>query len=947
MISSSRATASSVETAPVLERELETQCISDALDRARDGAGTAIVIEGEPGIGKSTLVRQAVREARQRGLSVLRAQGGELEQSRPYGVVSELFAAVAADDRRADLFSGPAAVIEPLLGIGHLPDAPGSNDHLRDPFANVHGLFWLVINLAERGPLLIVVDDAQWADEPTLRFLHRLVQRIDELPVVLLVAMRPDGEGAESATGKLLRAERTMTTLTLEPLTEAGTGDLLSRVAGRPIEEDLRRVSWQATRGNPFFVTELGSEMGRRLPAADPTGEPPVVPDRVGRFIEARLAAGDDSAHRLAAAVAVLGEGATLRAASRLAGLDRDAGVEAARWLTDAGILDDGPAIAFRHPIVRSAVYGALHGPERSALHRRAGMLLADEGADLGVIGAHLRETEPSGDAGVAALLEKAAMDALARAEPQAARTLLQRAIAEPPKASDHARLLAMLARAEAAAGLPVAAETYAQAMAMVDEPVRRAELLLELGHALVRSGQWVAAREAFERGLAQASELDPTLQARLEAGYLSAAWITMEDRARIGPRVDRILASVELGAANRELAVWVAFQQGALVTSTAREMADLVKRALTEAPIERLTHEGQLIEVGAGLLVETDELDFEYDMLTRALEAARRSGPIGKVGVYAYCRSWPNYYAGRLTDAIADTEEALRAGALGWETFIPAAATVAALAHIERDELPEAERVIALDPMQWGGRIDTAMLVPLAAGRVALARGKTTEALEHFRQAAEGAGAAFMRNIAPVEWRAWFATALFAAGRRDEARAIVDEGIEIARAWGADWGLGTILRVSGLVEGGGMGISLLRESEVLLSNGPARLEHARVLVELGAALRRHGSLVEARTVLARGADLALPLGARAILARAVSEQRAAGARPRRIALTGVDALTPAERRVAQEAMAGRSNREIAQALFVTPKAVEFHLANVYRKLDIGSRGELTGVMSG
>jgi DNA-binding CsgD family transcriptional regulator len=149
------------------------------------------------------------------------------------------------------------------------------------------------------------------------------------------------------------------------------------------------------------------------------------------------------------------------------------------------------------------------------------------------------------------------------------------------------------------------------------------------------------------------------------------------------------------------------------------------------------------------------------------------------------------------------------------------------------------------------------------------------------------------------------------------------------------------------MVDGGAEGIAMLHEAEELLHGSPARLEHARLLMTLGATLRRNGSLIEARGVLTRAADLAQRLGARAILRRATDELRAAGARPRRIALTGVDALTPAELRVAQEALAGRTNREIAQALFVTPKAVEYHLANTYRKLGIGSRAELARAMGG
>ena len=187
---------------------------------------------------------------------------------------------------------------------------------------------------------------------------------------------------------------------------------------------------------------------------------------------------------------------------------------------------------------------------------------------------------------------------------------------------------------------------------------------------------------------------------------------------------------------------------------------------------------------------------------------------------------------------------------------------------------------------------------------------------------------------------------ALLQDGRRAEARELAEEGVEIARAWGARWPLGAALRISGRVTGGAAGLEQLREAETLLRDSPARLEYARLLMTLGATLRRHGTLTDARDVLSRAADLAQRIGARAILGRATSELRAAGARPRRIALTGVASLTPAELRVANEALAGHTNREIAQALFVTPKAVEFHLANTYRKLGIEGRSGLAAAMA-
>jgi Predicted ATPase len=227
--------------------------------------------------------------------------------------------------------------------------------------------------------------------------------------------MRPDGDSPESQAGRLLRADRATTHLPLEPLTEGAVGALMSSVAGRRIDDDLRGASWQATRGNPFFVTELGSELARMEPGlrdADQIGS--FVPDRVGRFVEARLAAVAPSERRLAEAVAVLGESATLRRAVSVAGIDPATGVDAARRLAEAGILDGTSAIAFLHPIVRTGVYASVPDASRASLHRRAALLLADEDADIGVVGTQLREAERSGDPRAVELLIAAADDALA-----------------------------------------------------------------------------------------------------------------------------------------------------------------------------------------------------------------------------------------------------------------------------------------------------------------------------------------------------------------------------------------------------------------------------------------------------------------------------------------------------------------------------------------------------
>ena len=200
-------------------------------------------------------------------------------------------------------------------------------------------------------------------------------------------------------------------------------------------------------------------------------------------------------------------------------------------------------------------------------------------------------------------------------------------------------------------------------------------------------------------------------------------------------------------------------------------------------------------------------------------------------------------------------------------------------------------------------------------------------------------------RNPALVAWRSPAALALLQLGERDEARRLVAEELELARGWGAPRALGAALRAGGLIEGGKRGLAQLGEAVEVLSSSPAKLEHAKARTELGAALRRAGQRAQAREHLRRAVELASICGAAALAVRAETELLATGARPRRVALSGVESLTPSERRVAEMAAQGPTNREIAQALFVTQRTVEVHLTSIYRKLDISSRSQLAAAL--
>ncbi len=331
-----------------------------------------------------------------------------------------------------------------------------------------------------------------------------------------------------------------------------------------------------------------------------------------------------------------------------------------------------------------------------------------------------------------------------------------------------------------------------------------------------------------------------------------------------------------------------------------------------------------------------------DRDFLTRAIATAESTFSFGKVGVYSYYRAWPNYYTGELAAAEADAQTAMTLAEHGYDTFHPSSCAVLMFALIERGDLEAAEKTSRLENPSWIGRVDAATMIPIARGRLHMEQGRVDDALVEYATARETCAAMGRRLQIPMDWRTWTIEALVQAGRRDEARDVAAEHATIAEAWGATWPLGVALRAAGVAEGGSDGIEMMQRAVALLSTTPARLELARALVSLGATLRRHGSVIDARSTLSQAMDLAYRCGATGLAERARDELMLAGSRPRRYVLRGVGSLTPAERRVAELAADGRTNREVAQALFVTPKAVEYHLANAYRKLEIASRRELS-----
>ena len=930
----------------LLEREREFDSLARIVRAARDGTSAVVWIEGEAGIGKTALVSAARELASGAGMAALSARGGDLESEFAWGVVRQLFDATVARAPardRAGLLAGAAALALPALGI-EAREGPADASH-----ATLHGLYWLTINLAERQPLLLAVDDAHWADSPSLRFLAHLLPRIAELPIMLLLASRPPsaerGPGAELLTR--IAAEPTLRTLRPSALSESASVTLVREQLAGDASDDVCLACHELSGGNPFLLRTLIAELDDEDGGAGRVTAEHVrrmTPAAVSASVLPRLARLPDGALALARAVAILGTTAPLHTARLLAGLGVDEAAACAAAAIRAGILTEDEPLAFVHPLVRAAVYGDLSGPERSRWHHRAARLIADEKAPPDRIAPHLVQSIASGDRWTVDQLRRGAADAWARGAPDVAADYLRRALGESVADAARGEVLFELGQVELVQDPALALADLSEAVALVGDRHRRASVALDLGNALTLVGRLADAIPVLGRGIAELDGDGPSeLRASLETAQLGAArWEAsaqglrrqlvegIRKRAAAGERLDPRLHS--------QLAIEDAAQGKDRVAAVQHARAAL---AVAEPPTGGATSaipEAMLVLVFADLADEARSAIEEWLATARA-----RAWPLA-IALGATAATIGCLYRGAISDALASARGAVTPGTEIRLAPVSIAFLLEALS--ERGEIVAAraeleQRGLAGElPYAWA---TTPLL--LARGRLRAATGDHAAAVVDLLAAGERSEAWGVRNPAMHPWRSSAAVSLAQVGERERAIRLVDEEIELARRWGTPRAIGVALRAAGVVHGGQPGLALLREAATVLEPSSAPLEHARALTDLGAALRRAGLRAEARDQLRAGLDLAHHLGGIAVASRARDELAIAGARPRRDALRGRDALTPSELRVAQLASSGRTNREIAQELFVTLRTVEAHLTSGYGKLGIASRQQLAAAL--
>lgn len=802
-----------------------------------------------------------------------------------------------------------------------------------------------------------------------------MTERLGPERAVMLATTRPRPPGAPLREIDRLRLRDGVRVLALGPMPVPLLQQELCRRTGRPVDRSVALAVRDVTDGRPRFLHELLSILAQRQvvppghpaaghPALDATSLGEVVLPRLAHEVVARLDRLTIAATDLVQALAVLGDGTDLPLVRQLAGIDRRAAERGIDAAVGAELLAPSLPLRFSFPLLRAAVYHEVSAGHRSRLHAQAAALLAQRGAETRSVCDHLMRTDAADDHDRAAALHHAARVATAEDE-EWTRRCLERALREPPAPDRVADVLLDLAAAEARSAPLQALSRLLQAMRLgAADPVTLAGLaatvLRRVPARTVRDRDVLAQLRTFLSDLPPSADAT-RLDLLLALGHAEGC-TTLGDLAAVRSLTDRVSAMPPAApapvrfappAVRRQVRALLALERlRAGPPPAACAIADELVATLDPAEIggtDLAASELQLASV-VGLLCCGR---FGAEAVLRAVAVSATAAGDARTGarveaVLALSALWQ----GALDEAVIRADEvtahlrAVPGDRDGWADHMASACRAAAL--LDKGDVVGA-MVAAPDPlpMRAGSRLPLVAdaVAQLLAGdtraRCELALGQAIEATES-AAAVEGLAKAMgAGGSALTQWRVVAAAAAKSAGRRRLAEAAAAAAVAEARQFGEPRTLGAALRASAGVRGLSEGLPLLLESRRVLKESAARLEQARTDLELGRALLAAGQLDDGRGVLRRAAHLASLCGADALLELAADHLRASGCRPRRVAMTGWEALTPAEARVTAMAADGATNAAIAAALVLSAKTVEGHLANAYRKLGIASRREL------
>ena len=925
----------------LLERTHELELLGRLVERVQAGHPAIALVEGPAGIGKSRLLTATRKRAGAAGFRTLAARGSDLERGLPFGVVRQLFEPALVDpERRERWLAGSAAAAARVFDPAEVDNPSGDAG-----FSVLYGLSWLTANAAADGPLLLAIDDLHWCDRASLRFIAYVMRRLEDLGVLVAATIRDGEANVDLKMVGEITQDPAAVSIRPDALSRDAVTELVRQRLGPGADRSFVAVCHRATGGNPLLLHEV-------LKTMQADGVPPdaqhsdairdIGPRAVSRSVLLRLGRLHGDAVAVARAVAVLGDGAGLPATAALSGLDETRVAQATRSLAAAEILRPESPPSFVHPLVRDAVYLDLVPAERELQHERAARTLIELEAAPELIATHLLMVPCRSDRWVTTLLHDAGRAAIRRADPESAVSYLRRALAEPPPANQRASLLLDLGTAEALANEKAASAEHLKAgYETISDPLARATTAETLARVLLftapASEGAAVAREAADQVPAEFADVRWRLEA-LELFSVNLGAHVPDATARLEAARDGLRGD---GVGARMLA-GVAAADWATTGGSASECCELAREALADGLL--VAADPAPMGTVTGSVLDLAGLDEALAVFETANAEAHRSGSVlALAGIYV-CQGAAWLARGELAEAEAALQ--LADGVTDPWRSAPAevsygAASMAELL-IERGDLASARDLLARQPpMPPGSDIDG--LARRADAELLIAERNWQEALaaaDRYRDTLRDR----LVNPAWAPWRSLRAQALAGLGRDEEAVEMLEQELAWARRWGAPGPVARVLRLLGTIDREAR-LDRLREAVEVAEESSARLEYAKALVAYGSALRRGRKPAAAREPLRRGLELAAQLGAPPVADHARTELYAAGGRPKRDALTGPDSLTPSERRIAELAAEGQGNREIAQALFVTPKTVEFHLTSVYRKLGINTRVGLTEIL--
>jgi DNA-binding CsgD family transcriptional regulator len=896
-----------------LGRTDECQRLDGMLARARGGQSAVLVIRGEPGIGKTALLRYAARQAS--GLRIAEVEGVEAEMELPFAAIHQLC---------TPMLGGLDALAKPQQDSLRVALGITSGDP-PDRFLVAVAVLNLLAATAEARPVLCLVDDAQWLDAASVQALGFVARRLLAEPVAIVFSLR------EPATTVALDG---LPQLSLEGLDEPDARALLSRAVPGPLDDDVRDRIIAETRGNPLALTELSQSMSPAERAggfAPPAGSD--LPSRLQEEYRRRVAELPEATQRLmlVAAADPLADATLLwRAAERLS-MDPSALAHAA----EAGLLEVDDHVRFHHPLVRSAVYQAASVDERRRVHEALADA-SDPDVDADRRAWHLALAAAGPDESVAAALEQSARRAQSRGGLAGAAALLERATALTPDAAVQAgRALAAAESSFQAGDFNATQRLLATAESGPLDGFQRALVALLRGHTAFAWGQGndAAARlmlnaarelEAFDLGTARRAYLT-AWRAAVAAGHHGGAGVLIEI-CRSVRRLPRLPA--------RPHALDVLLDGLAMLTTDGRAAATPVLQRAARAAVEMPAHD--VLRWGA-LAVAASTAIWDSDRATaiagRQAQIVRDAAALAELPTHlsalAVDKAWiGDFRAARALIAESDGV----AAATGSQRPPFAAVRLASL----QGEQAEASALIeaAIEHAHANGQGTGAKFAHWAAAVL-------YNGLARYDMAVSAARNATANAIDP--WQAMWALpelveAAARAGDPGLARDALERLRETTQPAGSDFALGIEARSLALVSGGAAAEALYREAIERLARTRLAPELARGHLVFGEWLRRQGRVPEAREQLRAAEAMFVEIGMRAFAERTRGELVASGAKPRQDSPDAQVDLTPQEEQIARLARDGLSNPEIGAQLFLSPRTVEWHLHKVFGKLGIDSR---------